>query len=98
MYYEVVGFDRSGRNLGDVVYEENALATNVEAVGRLIDLCSHAARRVRAQRLAIAIVPSENTEQCHAALMERRERERRAVVPSVHHHTHAALRKFLEKV
>src|SRR2546423_11462127 len=86
--HEIVRFNRSRVYLSDLVNQQDAFPSDLEAVRRLVDLRSHPSRGVRAQGFPIAIVATENAEEGHAALMKRSETECGAIVAGVHHHAH----------
>ena len=68
----IVRLHRPRTHFAEIVDEQDALPGNFKAVWRLVDLSSHPASRVRAERFSVAVVPAEHAEERHSLLVKRR--------------------------
>src|SRR5581483_10805506 len=98
MHHHVVLLDGAERDVADVMHDEDLVRTDGQTVGRLEQLMSHALRGERLDPLRVAVVVAEHPGQRHAGVLERLQRERRAVIAGVQHHPDAALGHLLQQL
>ena len=73
-------------HVSDIVNEQHRLATEIETVRRFVQLGrSKAGLGRRLQGVLVTVVAAKHAEQGNRQVVERLQRERRAVVAGVHH-------------
>ena len=73
-------------HIAEIVNEQHRLAIEIEAVRRLVQL-RRTKPRLRAgdQRIAIAVIAAKHAKHRHRKIVERLQREWRAIVTGMHH-------------
>ena len=97
VHHEAVRQHRALRHVREVVHQQDLVFAELHGVRRLEQLAGQRLRGNRLQPLAVAVGAAEDAHHRRRVVLERLQRERRAVVAGVQHHVHLPLLELLQQ-